>query len=248
MYVTRPHTSLRLLVPNKSLHLHHCTATIWVTLYVIWHPLYKPDRYLPIHSTMTSFAFRTRKCVEYTVMCLVIWIGLQTVFRAMYTGTFFLLQCDIITGVSSVEEKPLPTLFFRSTHPPARPNNAQTVTLLLQKRGWLPGRDSCTDPTVTTRSPIWADCSTFKLERFAPSRRYDRWGTTHADQRRPHQKQTLKFFSLSASILPLLFQHFIPAFTLDTHKSIRVDVMAIEVKRLLIIFASATKNISRPSR
>jgi hypothetical protein len=120
MYVTRPHTSLRLLVPNKSLHLHHCTATIWVTLYVIWHPLYKPDRYLPIHSTMTSFAFRTRKCVEYTVMCLVIWIGLQTVFRAMYTGTFFLLQCDIITGVSSVEEKPLPTLFFRLTHPASK--------------------------------------------------------------------------------------------------------------------------------
>jgi len=46
--------------------------------------------------------------------------------------------------VSSVEEKPLPTLFFRSIQPPAAPNNAPTVTLLLQKRGWLPGRDSCT--------------------------------------------------------------------------------------------------------
>lgn len=165
-----------------------------------------------------------------------------------HTGTFFFVQCDIITGVSSVEEKPLPTLFFRSIHPPAMPNNAQTVTLLLQKRGSLPGRDSCTDLAIATRSPIWADCSTFKLERFAPSRRYDRWGTTHADQRRPHQKQTLKFFSLPISSLPLLFRHFIPVLTLDTHKSIRVDLVAIEVKLLRIIFASATKNISRPSR
>ena len=77
---------------------------------------------------MSSFSFTGHKCVEYTVIRLVIDL-VARLFRAMYTGTFF-VQCDIIVGVSSVDEKPVVSAFFRSVHPPAVPNNAQAVTLL----------------------------------------------------------------------------------------------------------------------
>jgi hypothetical protein len=51
-------------------------------------------------------------------------------YSELCTLGLFFVQCDIIVGVSSVDEKPVASAFFRSVHPPAVPNNAQAVTLL----------------------------------------------------------------------------------------------------------------------
>lgn len=105
----------------------------------------------------------------------------------------FLYSCRTIKGASSAEVKPCANLFPLCSSAPdggvqQHTNGCNCYSCVFLKRGCFPRRTEIAvqNQRQQPSSLLRADCSICKLRRFTSSRRYDRRGTTHADQRRPH--------------------------------------------------------------